>query len=279
MASRLCNVIDSVNNCIVPPTCNHILQDIIFVPNHESSPSPPQKEFLVLYCSCRRLCLLLVQGPLDRPPDALAQAHQRLVAEPPLRLGDVIVPRHAAVDDALAVKGGGLAHDAKGHLAQEAEHETQLARHFPDVLGALVAAGGAPDGAGEVPKVDRLAIRDEERLAVDALVVEGNRLGLDRQEQGARGEEVRVGHVLDVGEVKHVGVGSDLHARPALLVNVDNVVDGLDVALAKDARRPDRGGEEVRVRLGAVGGKYYGFCFGLEDFQVSSVVLWFERYV
>lgn len=210
------------------------------------------------------LLLLLLQCPGYGTLDTHVQANQGLVAEPSPSLGDVVVAGHAAVSDALAVKGGGLADEVEVDLAEEAEHEARLARHDPGAAGALVAAGGVPDGARKVPEVDGLAVGHEEGLAVDALVVKGLRLGGGRHEEGARRQQVGVRHVLDVGEVEQVVVLADLDVVLALLVDVHHVVDGLHVAFAEDARGADRGRQEVGRDLGPVGGQGYGLGFGLD---------------
>lgn len=116
------------------------------------------------------------------------------------------------------------------------------------MVGTLVGAGGAPDGAGEVPKVDGAVVRDEEGLAVDLFVVEGRDGGGGGREEEAGGEEVGVGDVADVGEVEEVVVVAELDARLALAVDLDHLVRHHGVALAEDARGADGGCEEgVRV--------------------------------
>ena len=203
------------------------------------------------------LLFLLLQRPGHGTLDAFRQTDEGLVAEPSPSLCDVVVAGHAAVNDALAVEGGGLVDDAKVDLAEETKHEARLARQGPGAAGALVAAGGAPDSAREVPKVDGFAVGHEEGLAVDALVVKGLRLGGRRHEEGARRQQVRVRHVLNVGEIEEVLVLADLDVVLPLLVNVHHVVDGLHVSFAEDAGGSDRGSQEVWRSLGSVGGKGY----------------------
>ena len=188
---------------------------------------------------------MLIQRPFHRPLDAVLQAHQGLVPQPPLRLGDVVVPRHAAVHNALAVEGRRLADGPEEVLAQETENHADAPREGPDVVGALRGSGGVPYGAGEIPKVDGAVVGDEEGLAVDALVVERDGAEDGAGEEGLGGEEMGVGDVLDVGEVEEVLVVADLHVGAALLVDVDHVVHEHHVAFAHDARGADRAGEEV----------------------------------
>lgn len=213
--------------------------------------------------SSRSVLLLLRERPVYCALDSVAQLDQRLVAEPPPRLGDVVVPRHAAVGDALAVEGGRLANDAKEDLTQQTEEQARFAGQGPRAAGPLVAAGGPPDSAGEVPKVDGLAVGDEEGLAVDALVVQGHRVAELGDEQGAGSQQVGVDHVFDVGEIEQVRVLADLHVVPALVVDVDQVIDGLDIAFAEDARGPNRGRQQLGRRLRAVGGQDNRLGLGL----------------
>lgn len=110
-------------------------------------------------------------------------------------------------------------------------------------------AGGVPDGAGKVPEVDGLVICDEEGLAVDALVVEGDSGGGGGDEEELGGEEVRVGDVANVGEVEEVLVVADLDVVLAALVDVEDACEGLDVALTKDTGGADGASEELGVIL------------------------------
>ncbi len=116
-------------------------------------------------------------------------------------------------------------------------------------------AGGAPDGAGEVPEVAGGVVCDEEDLAVDALVVEGRGGGAGGEEQGAGGEEVGVGDVADVGEVEDVGVVAELDVGLAGAVGAQEAGEGLGVAFAEDAGGAEGRGDEV-------GG---GLAVGLDD--------------
>lgn len=205
--------------------------------------------FFFLFLLIGLLLPLLLEEPRHAPVDALLQRPQGHVVEDPLGLGDVVVPRHGGHGDLLGGKGGLAAEDGGEDLAQEAEDVAEAGAHGPDARGALVVAGGAEDGAGEVPEVDGAVVGDEEGLAVDALVVERGRGGRrpGGGEEALGGEEVAVGDVADVGEVEEVGVVADLDARVARLVGVVEAGEGLDVALAEDAGGSDRGGEEVRV--------------------------------
>lgn len=112
---------------------------------------------------------------------------------------------------------------------------------------AVGAPGSVPDDAAEVPEVGGAVVGDEEDLAVDLLVVEGLGGGGVGEQQGAGGEEVRVGNVLHVREVEQVVIVAQLHARLAREVGVDDVVQGHGVSLAHDAGGADRGGQEPGV--------------------------------
>lgn len=104
-----------------------------------------------------------------------------------------------------------------------------------------------PNQPREIPKVDRTIIGNDKRLAVDFFVVERGGGGVVGGEQGARREEVCVGYVLYVGEVKEVVVIAHLVPVAALAVDVDDVEAGLDVAFAYDAGWADGGCEELGV--------------------------------
>lgn len=207
--------------------------------------------------------LLLLHEPRDTLVDTLLQRPQRLVPQHPLRLGDVVVARHAGHDDAVPGKRGGLVDDVEEDLAREAQHDAQLPAQLPIALGAALAAGGAPDGAREVPEVDGGVVGDEEDLAVDALVVQGHRRGRGGGEQELRGEEMRVRNVADVGEVEEIVVVADLDLVLAGADDADQVRHELDVALAEDACGADGGCEEL-VGVLTVGFDDDVFGFGLE---------------
>lgn len=117
-----------------------------------------------------------------------------------------------------------------------------------------------PYKPAKVPEVHGRTICDEEGLAINAFVVEGDGVGGVCEEEGAGGEEVGMGDVLDVGEVEEVVVLSNLPAGLAGTVDIDDMVLGLDVALANDTRRTESGGQE----LGPVG------AVGLEDDLLSG---------
>lgn len=110
-------------------------------------------------------------------------------------------------------------------------------------------AGSVPDGAGEVPEVDGLVVCDEEGLTIDALVVEGDSGGGGSGEKELGGEEVGVGNVANIGEVKEVLVVADLDVVLAALVDVEDAGEGLDVTLTKDAGGADGASEELGVIL------------------------------
>lgn len=131
------------------------------------------------------------------------------------------------------------------------------------MLFAVGAARSVPNQAAKVPKVHGGIIGDEEGLAVDALVVQGHGAGGVGEQEGAGGEQVGVGDVLDVGEVEQVVVVAELPARLARAVDVDQVVLRHDVAFANDARGPDGGGQELGV-VEAVGVEDDFFGGGLD---------------
>lgn len=109
-----------------------------------------------------------------------------------------------------------------------------------------------PNQPRKVPKVNRTIIGNNERFAVDFFVVERGCGRVVGGEQGARREEVGVGYVLDVGEIKEVVIVAHLVPVAALAVDVDDVEGGLDVAFAHDASWADGGCEELGV-VDAVG--------------------------
>lgn len=206
---------------------------------------------------------LLVHEPLNAAGDALLEGPEGPVAEDTLGLGDVVVTGHAGEDDALAGKGGILADDVEEDLAAEAKSDAEVAGHSPPGAGTALVAGGTPDSAGKVPKVDGGVVGDEEGLAVDALVIQrhGGRGGGD--EEGLSSQEVRVGDVAHVGEVEQVGVVAHLNVGLAAMINGDETRERLHVALAKDACGADGGGEEFWGGFLAVGFEDEVFCGSL----------------
>lgn len=106
-----------------------------------------------------------------------------------------------------------------------------------------------PDGAGEIPEVNRGVVCDEEGLAVDALVIKGDGGRSGGGEEELCGEEMGVGDVTDIGEVEEVLVGTNLDCVLAALVGIENACEGLDVTLAKDAGWANGGCKELGVVL------------------------------
>ena len=157
-----------------------------------------------------------------------------------------------------------LTDDPEEHLAQKAQHDTDVPRQNPHVLSAVRATGSVPHGPAKVPKVHGRVVGDDEGLAVDALVVEGRDLQLGSLQKGDGGQQVAVRHVLDVGEVKEVVVVADLNRGLAVLVELDEVVQRHGVAFAHDARGTDGAGEQVGGGGGAVGLEDELFSGGLE---------------
>jgi hypothetical protein len=194
----------------------------------------------------------LFKEPVHAAIDAFLQSPERLVAQGPLSLIDVVVASHAAHDDGLASESRCLAKNAGNHLADIAEGNTELAVEVPVRLGSLVVAGGVPNGAGKIPEVNRGVVCDEEGLAVDALVIEGNggRSGGGEEELGS--EEMGVGDIADIGEVEEVLIGANLDCVLATLVGVEDACEGLDVTLTKDAGWANGGCKELGIVL-AVG--------------------------
>lgn len=104
-----------------------------------------------------------------------------------------------------------------------------------------------PNQSRKIPKVNGTIIGNNERLAVDFFIVERSRGCVIGGEQGACREEVCVGYILHVGEVKEVVVVAHLVSVAALAVDVDDVEGGLDVAFAYNAGGADGGREELGV--------------------------------
>lgn len=196
--------------------------------------------------------LLLLNKPRNTPIHTLLQRPQRLIPQHPLRLGNVVVPGHAAHNDSLARKRRLLVDDVEEDLTAEAQHKTQLPSQRPVPLCTLLVTGRSPYSAGKVPEVHRLVVGDEEGFAVDALVVEwlGGCAGGGEEEVGC--EKVPVGDVADVGEVEDVGVVADLDVGFAVAVGAQEAGQGLHVAFAEDACWADGGCEEL-VGVLAVG--------------------------
>jgi len=122
------------------------------------------------------------------------------------------------------------------------------------MLSAERRAARLPHHASEIPEIHRRIIGDEESLAVDALVVQGLDVQLRGRGEGARREQVAVGHVLDVGEIEQVLVVAELEPGLAVAVHVDHGRDQLHVAGAEDGGRTDGDGEE----FGGCGGSVCG---------------------
>lgn len=164
-----------------------------------------------------------------------------------------------AIPHLLAGNVGRLPYGPKHPLEQPPHGERKVLVQPPDLAQGSPIAALVPDGAGKVPEVHGLAVRDEEGLAVDALRVEGHGgRHAGGGEQGLDGEQVREGDVLDVREVEEVGVVPHLELGLALLVRADHGREQLDVALAEDARGADRareegGGRAVRGEDGLLG--------------------------
>lgn len=114
---------------------------------------------------------LLFHGPLHGPPDGIAEADQGFVSKSSPGLCDIVVTRHAAVGDALSVESRRLANDSKGNLAKEAEDETEISGEDPHALGAFRGTSSVPDGPHHVPEVDGRTIGNNERFAVNSLMV------------------------------------------------------------------------------------------------------------
>lgn len=122
------------------------------------------------------------------------------------------------------------------------------------MFGAAGLACRFPDHAGEIPKRHWGIVSDEEGFAVNAFVTERSRGQARRLEQRAAGEQVRVGHIDDVGKVKEVGVVANLPIgafRPR--IEVDVVGEQLDVAGAKDTGGAEGAGEEAGVGGWSIG--------------------------
>lgn len=122
------------------------------------------------------------------------------------------------------------------------------------MLRPLVTPSIRPNGPCEIPEIHRRAIRYEEHLAIHLFVVQWHSLRAARCEQSVGGEQVRVRHVADIGEVEEVRVLTELEARLVGVVDVQDGRENLHIAFAKDAGGADGGCEELGVRGRAVGG-------------------------
>lgn len=103
-----------------------------------------------------------------------------------------------------------------------------------------------PNRTSEIPKVHRLAVRDEEGLSIHTLRVK--RDGRNHpvgDEESLHSEKVSERDVLHVRKVEEILVRSHLELCLPLAVGADHGGDELDVALAEDTRWPDGAGEEV----------------------------------
>ena len=81
---------------------------------------------LVQTAEVRRWTVALVSHPFEQT---------RFGGKAPLGLVDIVVARHAAIDDALATEGRGLADDGEVDLAEVAQDHTDFTRQDPDVVG------------------------------------------------------------------------------------------------------------------------------------------------
>ena len=72
--------------------------------------------------------LLLLQKPLHSPPDPLIQTDQRLISEPLLCLGNIVITRHTAVDDSLAIESRWFADDGMKDLAEQTKKNANTSR-------------------------------------------------------------------------------------------------------------------------------------------------------
>lgn len=122
----------------------------------------------------------------------------------------------------------------------------------------------------KVPEVRRFAVCDEERLAVHALMVKRNRSEiLVCKEEGTKGEDMSMGHVFNVGKVKHVSVVADLEFSLALSECGDHLRKALYISLPKDASRADSASEETR-RF-AIGLEHCGLCIRLVSCEIIDI--------
>jgi hypothetical protein len=207
---------------------------------------------------------ILCQEPLHAPLDGLLDANPRPVTQQPLGLANVVIPRHAGVHNPLSRKGRRLPNQGEKSLAGQPKNPAQVRVQHPDVFLAPLLAGLAPDSARKVPEVDGGIIRDEEGLAVDLLVVQRPGLGGCGDEEEARREKVGVGDIADVAEVEDVVIAAHLNARPALSVDIDEVLEHHGVAFAEDTCWADGAGQEVAGSL-AICFEDYFFGFGLRS--------------
>ena len=207
------------------------------------------------------LLLLLFQSPLHRSSNSLIQGHKRLVSQPPFGLGDIVVARHAAENDALSVECGRLSDQPEEPFAEVAKHQPDALGKHLYVLCTVGRASSSPDGAAEVPEVDRAVVGDEKDLAINSFVIERNNVRRSRGQEGTCSQQVTMRNVLDVGKIEQVVVVADLNVGPSLTVDIDHVVQRHHVAFTHDTRWPDRACQQLG-----------GFCrtVGSEDYLLSS---------
>lgn len=140
---------------------------------------------------------------------------------------------------------------------------------MPDRLQRQTIASLVPHCARKVPKVDWLAVRDEEGLAVNPLCVDRNGWQeLVCGEKGQDSEDVSVSDVLNICEVEEVVVVTDLVLGLSVFVSLHHLGEQLHVTLAKDARRTNGAGKEALWR--AVRFEYVGLGIRLAYMSVDS---------
>lgn len=211
----------------------------------------------------------MFQGPLDRLSNAILQADKGSIPQSSLCLVNAEVSCHARIRVPLARKSRRLSNQPTDSLTQEPNNDTHVFGNDPDVFFAVGTPRRVPYQAAKVPKVHGGVICDEKGLAVNALVVQGNCGGGMGEQEGARGQQVGVGDVLDVSEIEEVVIVAQLPSCLARAVDIDQVVLCHDVALADDACGPDGGGQQLGV-VGAVGFEYDLFGGSLDGGKGSN---------
>lgn len=103
------------------------------------------------------------------------------------RLANVVVSRHSRHCDLLLVKRRRRLQNHTPNLTQHTQNTREPGTQMPHTSRPTLITGRGPNSPREIPEVHRRIVGDEEGLAVDALVVQGD-LGRDG---GASQEEAR----------------------------------------------------------------------------------------
>lgn len=209
------------------------------------------------------LCLLfLLQNVLHTSLNTLVKINKRLIAQSLLCLVDAVVFGHAAVLYLSPGQVWFLAHEPEHILQDRANGPCKVSANVPDAAQGHAVTCLMPDFARKVPKVNRLAIGDEEGFTIDTLCVQRdggqNFVGMKESQNS---EDVTMGDILDICEIEQVCVVADLEFGLSFAARSDHLWKQLDIALAEDACGTDSAGQEVfgvAVRL-----EHSSLCIGL----------------